>query len=51
MLLVILDVNKLVPVPIDLSKLNDVVKNGVIKRVVYMLRSKVLKIKYLILLT
>ena len=51
MLLVILDVNKLVPVPIDLSKLSDVVKNGVIKRVVYMLRSKVLKIKYLILLT
>ena len=51
MLLVILDVNKLVPVPVDLSKLSDVVKNGVIKRGVYVLRSKLLKIKYLILLT
>ena len=30
-----LDVDKLVPVPIDLSKLSDVVKNDVVKKVVY----------------
>ena len=30
-----LDVNKLVPVPVDLSKLSDVVKNDVIKKDVY----------------
>ena len=29
------DVNKLVPVPIDLSKLSDVVKNDVVKKDVY----------------
>ena len=28
-------VNKLVPVPVDLSKLNDVVKNDVVKKDVY----------------
>ena len=45
-----LDVDKLVPVPIDLCKLSDAVKNDVVK--MYMiLRSKILKIKYLILLT
>ena len=38
-----LDFDKLVPVPVDLSKLSDVVKIDVI-----MLRSKILKIKYLI---
>ena len=27
-----LDVNKLVPVPVDLSKLSDVVKNDVLKK-------------------
>ena len=41
-----LDVDKLVPVPVYLSKLSDVVKNDHI-----MLRSKMLKMKYLILLT
>ena len=41
-----LDVDKLIPVPVYLSKLSDVVKNDHI-----MLRSKMLKMKYLILLT
>ena len=41
-----LDVDKLVPVPVYLSKLSDIVKNDHI-----MLRSKMLKMKYLILLT
>ena len=44
-----LEVDKLVPVPVDLSKLGDVVKNDV-KKMYIMLRSKILKIKYLILL-
>ena len=30
-----LDIHKLVSVPVDLSKLNDVVKNNVVKKVVY----------------
>ena len=30
-----LDINKLVPVPVDLSKLSDVVKNYVVKKTVY----------------
>ena len=30
-----LNVDKLVPVPVDLSKLNDVAKNGVVKKDVY----------------
>ena len=30
-----LDINKLVPVPVDLSKLSDVVKNDVLKKDVY----------------
>ena len=30
-----LDINKLVPIPIDLSKLSDVVKNDVVKKTVY----------------
>ena len=42
-----LDIDKLVPVPVDLSKLRDIVK----KKMYIMLRSKVLKIKHLILLT
>ena len=46
-----LDIDKLVPVPVDLSKLSDVVKNGVVKKMYIMLRSKVLNIKYLVLLT
>ena len=44
-----LEVHKLVPVPVDLSKLGDVAKNDV-KKMYIMLRSKILKIKYLILL-
>ena len=46
-----LDVDKLVPVPVDLSKLSDVVKMMLLKKMYIMLRSKILKIKYLILLT
>ena len=30
-----LDINKLAPVPVDFSKLNDVVKNNVVKKTVY----------------
>ena len=42
-----LDVEKLVPVLADLSKLSDVLKNNVVKKKMYiMLRSKILKIKY-----
>ena len=41
-----LDVDKLVSVPVDLSKLSVVVKNDVVKKDV----SKILKMKYLILL-
>ena len=43
-----LDVDKLVPVPLDLSKLSDVVKNDVVKKDVY--NAKIPDIKYLILL-
>ena len=46
-----LDVHKLVPVAVDLSKLSDIIKNDVVKKFHIMLRSKILKIKYLILLT
>ena len=45
-----LDGDKVVPVPVDLSKLSDVVKNDVVKKYL-ILRLKTLKIKYLILLT
>ena len=30
-----LDIDKLVPIPVDLSKLSDVVNNGVVKKDVY----------------
>ena len=30
-----LDIDKLVPVPVDLSKLSDIVKNDVVKKTVY----------------
>ena len=46
-----LNVTKLVPVPVDLSKRSDVIKNNVDKKMYIMLKSKILKIKYLILLT
>ena len=45
-----LDVDKLVPIPVDLSKLSDVVKMMLLKKMYIMLKSKILKIKYLILL-
>ena len=44
-----LDVDKLVPVPADLSKLSDIAKNDVVKKGIY--KAKILKIKYLVLLT
>ena len=46
-----LDVDELVPAPVGLSKLNDEIKNDVVKKMYIMLRSKLLMIKYLILLT
>ena len=42
-----LDVDRLVPVPVDLSKLSDVVKNAVVKKHEY----NILKIQYLTTLT
>ena len=46
-----LDVDKLISAPVDLSKLNDPVKNDVVKKDVYNAETKILKIKYLILLS
>ena len=46
-----LDVDKLARVPVDLSKLRDVVKMMLLKKMYIMLRSKILKKKYLTLLT
>ena len=46
-----LDVDKLVLVPVDLSKLSDIVKNDVVRNDVYNAKSKILKIKDLLLLT
>ena len=46
-----LEVDKIVPVLVDLSKLSDVVKNDVVRKMYIMLRSNILKIKYLILLS
>ena len=45
-----LDVDELVPVPVDLSNLYDVLKLMLLKKVYIMLRSKILKMKYLALL-
>ena len=43
-----LDVDKLVTVPIDFSKLHDAVKDDVVKKDVYSAQiKKILKIKYL----
>ena len=39
----ILDVNKLVPVPIDLSKVIDVVKNDVVKKDIYNAKIKIIE--------
>ena len=48
-----LDVDKLIPVPVNLSKLSDVVKDHVVKKDVYnaKIKHKILNIKYLILLS
>ena len=47
-----LDVDKLVPVKLaHLSKLSDTVKNDIAKKMCIMLRSKILKVKHLILPT
>ena len=46
-----IDVDKLVPVPVDLSKVSEVVKMMLLKKMYIMLRSKILKIKCLTLLT
>ena len=45
-----IDVNKLVHVPVDLSKLSDIVKNDVFKKEVYNSNTKILKIKSPVLL-
>ena len=46
-----LDDDKLVPDPVDLSKINDAVKNDAVKKDVYNVKTKILKLRYLILLT
>ena len=46
-----LDVDKLVPAVVDLSKLSDVVKMMLLKKMYITVRLKILKAKYLILLT
>ena len=45
------DFDKSVPFPVDLSKLSDAVKKMSLQKMYIMLRSKILKIKYLTLLT
>ena len=45
------DVDKSKPVPVDLKQLSDVIDKKVVKKIYIILRSKILKIKYLILLT
>ena len=45
-----LDVDKSVTVPVNLSKISDPVKNDVVKQMYMIIRSNMLKIKYLILL-
>ena len=46
-----LDIDKLTPVLVDLSKLNNVVKNEFVKKTEYNPKIKILKIIYLILAT
>ena len=46
-----LDVDKLLPVPVDLSKLSDVVKNGVVKKDVYNAKMKDIEDKIPVLQT
>ena len=45
-----LDIDKLVPVPVDLSKLSDVVKNDVIKKTDYNAKITEIEKKFLILI-
>ena len=45
-----LDIAKLVPVPVDLSKLSDVVKNDVIKKTDYNAKITETEMKFLILI-
>ena len=46
-----LDVDKLLPAPIDLSKMIDIVKNDFVKKMYMLLISKILHTIYLPLLT
>ena len=46
-----LGIDKLVTVLVNLSKLSDIVKNDAVKKMYIRLRLKILKTKYLILLT
>ena len=46
-----LDVDKLVTVAVGLNKLSHVVKDDVVKKDVYKAKTKILKIKYPMLLT
>ena len=45
-----LDIGKLETILVNLNKLSNVAKNDVVKKMYIMLKSKILKIKYLILL-
>ena len=45
------DVDKLIPVSVDLSKVSDAIENDIAEKVAYNVKSKMLKIKYLMLLT
>ena len=46
-----LDVDKLLLVPANLNKLSNVVENDVLKKDLHNVEIKILKIKYLVLLT
>ena len=46
-----LDADKLKSVPVDLKKISDIIDKKVVKKMYIMLRSKILKTKYLVLLT
>ena len=41
-----LDANKLLPVPVDLSKLSEVVKSDVVKKNIYIYNAKIKTIEY-----
>ena len=46
-----LDADMLKSVPFDLKKISDIIDKKVVKKMYIMLRSKILKTKYLVLLT